>query len=67
MKIHIEFEKGNTKSTVETQATTVQELLSQLQINKETVLVARNNEILTEDIELKSEDSLQILSVISGG
>lgn len=46
---------------------TVNELLNFLNINPETVLITRNDEVLTEDIELTNEDHINILSVVSGG
>lgn len=45
----------------------VKELLQKLKINPETVLVARNNELVTEDTILNNSDNIKILSVISGG
>lgn len=43
------------------------DLLKQLKIDHTTVLVSRNNELITEDVTLKNNDNLKILSVISGG
>jgi len=45
----------------------VKELLEQLKINSETVLVIRNNEVITEEEILHDNDKLEILSVVSGG
>lgn len=45
----------------------VQALLAELHINPETVLVVRNDEVLTNDILLQDGDNIQLLSVISGG
>ena len=46
---------------------TAKQLLQELALNPETVLVARNNELVTEDEHLHDEDEIKILSVISGG
>ena len=46
---------------------TVSQLLQKLQINSETVLVARNNTLVTEDDTLSDTDEIKLLSVISGG
>lgn len=46
---------------------TVQDLLTNLNINPETVLVVRNNEVITEQEILNNNDSIKLLSVISGG
>ena len=45
----------------------VQELLQKLEINPETVLVVRNNDVLTGDVGLENSDIIQLLSVVSGG
>ena len=42
-------------------------LLEKLKLNPSAVLVARNNGLVTEDDELKDNDEVKILSVISGG
>lgn len=43
------------------------ELLKLLKINPETVLVAKNNKLVTDDENLEDADEVKILSVISGG
>ena len=43
------------------------ELLAKLKINRETVIIVRNDELVTDDIELKTTDEIKLLSVISGG
>ena len=45
----------------------VADLLKELNINPVTVIVSRNNELILEDEELKNNDEIKILSVISGG
>jgi len=45
----------------------VADLLKQLKINPVTVIVSRNDELILEDQELKDNDKIKILSVISGG
>ena len=42
-------------------------LLSKLKINPETVIVVRNGELITEEVELLDKDRIKIMSVISGG
>ena len=46
---------------------TVKDLLEKLQLNPETVIIARNNEIAVETDSLTNADAVKILSVISGG
>ncbi len=67
MEIALHLEKTAETKTLNFSGKTVQELLTQLKLNPETVLVVRNNEVLTSDISLRNKDTLQILSVISGG
>jgi len=64
MKLFIE--KTNEHKEIEF-AGTVNELLKKLNINSEVVLVAKNNELVTEDDQLSKTDTIKILSVISGG
>lgn len=63
MKVFIE----KTNETKEIEAKTVKELLLKLKINLTTVIVTKNNELVTEDQNLSSKDEVKILSVISGG
>jgi len=45
----------------------VKDILKKLDINPTTVIVARNNELITEDEILSEKDKIKILPVISGG
>lgn len=67
MNITVEFEKENTTKIIEFSGTTVKEFLLQLCVNGQTVIVVRDNTVITSDILLQNNDSLQLLSVISGG
>jgi thiamine biosynthesis protein ThiS len=64
MDVYIEKTKEN--KHIKFQGT-AQELLKKLDINKESVLVSRNNQLITSKEKLKDTDKLRILSVISGG
>jgi len=46
---------------------TVSELLKNLKVNSETVIVAKNDELVTEEEKLTDKDEVKLLSVISGG
>lgn len=52
---------------METSASTVAEILRELKINPEIVLVSVNNEIVPENSEIKEDDYVEILKVVSGG
>ena len=60
------IERTNKKLTLTYQGK-VQGLLEHLKLNPETVLVVRNDQLVTEQEKLKNSDSIKILSVISGG
>jgi sulfur carrier protein len=49
------------------QNATINDLLEQLGINRETVLVRRNGKITIEEEILKEGDSVEIIQAISGG
>ncbi len=63
MEIYIEQDDRK----VEASAKTVKELLEKLKINPTTVIVVRNNELVTDKVKLNKNDKIKILSVISGG
>lgn len=65
--VTIHFEKDNTTRNIQSSAKTLGLLLKELNLNPETVIVTRNNEVLTEDEKISKDDTLDILSVISGG
>lgn len=67
MELQLYFEKDNCTDKITFSGKTVQELLQHLKINSETVLVVRNNEIITEEETLQNKDKLELLSVVSGG
>ena len=51
----------------ELEASDVNELFNKLNINPETIIVVRNNEIILNDSKLNKRDEVKLLSVISGG
>ncbi len=68
MKIKVKIQRTNENKELNLEnKTTVQQLLSKININPTTVIVTRNKEVITEDTSLNNNDSLEILSVISGG
>lgn len=44
-----------------------QELLTQLHINPETVIIAKNNQLITLDEHLNDQDEVRIIAILSGG
>lgn len=63
MQVYLEKED----KTIESSAKTVKELLNELKLNPTIVLVARNDELVTEDTKLSDKDKILIYPVISGG
>jgi len=64
MKIYIEKEKRYVEFNKDCNG---RELLHELNINPETVLIVKNDEIVLDGEELKNDDNIKILSVVSGG
>ncbi len=67
MNLTVINEREQTTTILQFAGKSVKELLAQLSINPETVLVLRNNEVLTEEETLNEGEELFLLSVISGG
>ena len=68
MAIHVYVERENREKSIKIdKGTTVKEVLGHLKINPVTVIVAKNNEVVTGDEEVKDGDFLNVISVISGG
>jgi thiamine biosynthesis protein ThiS len=60
--------KTDKKSMVEIRdSATINDLLEQLGINRETVIVRRNKEICLEEELLKPNDFVEIIKVVTGG
>ena len=64
MKIHIDKTNEEVEKKFEG---TVKRLLETLNINSEEVLGIRDDTLITEDVELSDNDTINILSVVSGG
>ncbi len=67
MELTVYHEREQRTTTISFTGTTVQELLTHLAINPETVLIVRKGEVITEQAVLQNKDTIEILSVISGG
>jgi sulfur carrier protein ThiS len=64
MKVFIE--KQSKEMTIRFSGS-VEKLLKKLRINHEEVLVVRDGALLTKDTKLQGNDSIRLLSVVSGG
>ncbi len=67
MTIKVFIERYSETKFIDKDVKNISELLKELNVNPETVVTARNNELVTLDAKLKDGDEVRILSVISGG
>lgn len=67
MNITLIKEREQSKELIKFNGTTLKELLKALKINSETIIAVRNNEILLEEDTLNDNDTIELLSVVSGG
>ena len=68
MKIKVYIERQNIEMEIDIKkGSKVIDLLKTLKIDTTTVLVARNESLITENEFLNDNDNLKLLSVISGG
>ncbi|MEK6907329.1 MAG: thiamine biosynthesis protein ThiS [Nanoarchaeota archaeon] len=63
--VNVFIERENKKTNVK--ARNAKEIMSILNINPETVLLVKNNELILAEDNLNDNDELKLLSVISGG
>jgi len=63
--VKVFIEKENKKLNAE--AKDIEELMKKLNINKEEVIVVRNNQLAPRNEKLNDSDEVKFLSVISGG
>jgi len=67
MELTIFKERENSTKKIIFSGSTVADLLQQLKINRETVIIIRQQEVLIESEPLDNGDHIKILSMISGG
>jgi len=59
------IERENKKVNIK--AKDIDEIIKKLNINKEEVIIVKNNELTSKNEKLKEKDEVKFLSVISGG
>jgi sulfur carrier protein ThiS len=64
VSIYLEREKETVKKEFSGKIT---ELLVELNVNKETIVVVKNGEVVSEEERCEGSDELKLLSVVSGG
>ena len=68
MQISVFFDRENKEKTIELgKNSLVKDLLANMKINPVTVIVSRDNNIITEDEKINDKDKIRLFSVISGG
>mgnify|MGYP001572428953 CR=1 FL=1 len=66
--MEIYFEKENkTKKIVLKTPITLKELLKKLDVNLDSIILVKNDEICLEDEIVTNKDKIKLLSVVSGG
>ena len=66
VKAYIDKDKKSLEVELEDNAT-IKDMLKKININPVTVIVSRDNNIILEDENLKDNDKIKLISVISGG
>ena len=64
--VEIFIEKKETTKKIKFEGKAI-DLLKKLKINHVTVVIVKNNTIITEQDKIKNTDKIQLLSVVSGG
>lgn len=65
MKVNIYVEKEDKNYALD--ASSLKDIIDKLNINLQTVIITRNEELITESYYIKDGDTIKFLSVISGG
>ena len=68
MQINVFIDRENKEKVIELDAnSSIKDLLSKMNINPVTVIVSRDNDIITEEEKVNDMDKISLISVISGG
>ena len=68
MQINVFFDRENKEKTIELDInSSVKDLLTKMNVNPVTVIVSRDDNIITEDEKVNDSDKIRLISVISGG
>jgi sulfur carrier protein ThiS len=63
--VKVFIERENKKVNIK--AKDIDEIIKKLNINKEEVIIVKNDELTPNNVKLKEKDEVKFLSVISGG
>lgn len=63
MKVY--YDRDN--ATFDVRSKTVKDMLKEINVFRNAVIVVVNNEVVTEEYEFQDNDTVKILSVVSGG
>jgi len=68
MKITVKIQRTRQEKRIDiANNASASDVLKKMNINPTVVIITRNKEVITEDTILKNKDTLELLSVISGG
>ncbi len=68
MPMHVQIIRGKTRTEVEIDPEAkISDLLEQIGVNRETVLIRLNQDLVVEEERLEDGDVVEIITAISGG
>jgi len=68
MKIQVFYDREKQEKTIDLEEnSSIKDLLTKMNINPVTVIVSKEDNIILEDENLKDQDKIKLISVISGG
>jgi len=66
-KVYIERDNKHVEVSLNSNKSTIRDLLLKLSINPVEVIVTLNNEVCVEDETVSTNDEIKVISVVSGG
>ena len=68
MQINVFYDREKVEKNIELdENSSIKDLLAKMNINPVTVIVSKDNNIITEDEKINDKDKIKLISVISGG
>ena len=68
MQINVFYDREKEEKNIELdEDSSIKDLLAKMNINPVTVIVSKDNNIITEDEKVNDKDKIKLISVISGG
>jgi sulfur carrier protein ThiS len=64
--MNVYIERSNKQHTIAFRGTG-EELCKQMQVNPQTVLILKDGELVTEDVDVSDAEEVKLITVVSGG